>query len=260
MLANTFRTWKAPSPRYYADNERRLFTEHFPALDGLKFSRRIYGTRRRTRILAWASREGAHVRHRHLETSGRAGAGGLRLRLGGTALARRSRTCASPVRRRASTRLLDGHHRAFRRTERAVAEIARVLKPGDAQSSACRIDMTRSCGRSSPLCRPSACEDTAEVVAVRSGACSGRGPGGRRQTAIVFMPELAENGGTGMSCVVPALAGDGRAGSSVRLPRSPCLRSQARLLLATVVTRPAVRGAELADRGKVGRERSFQLA
>ena len=35
----------------------------------------------------------------------------------------------------------------FAETERAVAEMARVLKPGDAPSSACRIGTIRSCGR-----------------------------------------------------------------------------------------------------------------
>jgi len=53
---------EAASTRYYADNERRLFTEHFPALKGLSiFKTDLWDEARNTRILAWASRRGAHV-------------------------------------------------------------------------------------------------------------------------------------------------------------------------------------------------------
>jgi len=50
----------AASTRYYADNERRLFTEHFPPLEGLKILKTdLWDEAKNTRILAWASRQGA---------------------------------------------------------------------------------------------------------------------------------------------------------------------------------------------------------
>lgn len=53
----------AASTRYYAENERRLFAEHFPALEGLRiFKTDLWDEAKNTRILAWASRRGARVR------------------------------------------------------------------------------------------------------------------------------------------------------------------------------------------------------
>jgi SAM-dependent methyltransferase len=50
----------AVSTRYYSDNERRLFTEHFPSLAGLKILKTdLWDEAKNTRILAWASRQGA---------------------------------------------------------------------------------------------------------------------------------------------------------------------------------------------------------
>ena len=52
----------AASTRYYADNEQRLFTEHLAPLDGLKILKTdLWDEARNTRILAWASRHGAHA-------------------------------------------------------------------------------------------------------------------------------------------------------------------------------------------------------
>jgi len=52
----------AVSTRYYSDNERRLFTEHFPALEGLKILKTdLWDEAKNTRILAWASRQGARA-------------------------------------------------------------------------------------------------------------------------------------------------------------------------------------------------------
>ena len=52
----------AASTRYYADNEQRLFTEHFPPLEGLKILKTdLWDEAKNTRILAWASRQGAHA-------------------------------------------------------------------------------------------------------------------------------------------------------------------------------------------------------
>ena len=50
----------AASTRYYADNERRLFTEHFGRLDGLRILKTdLWDEAKNTRILAWASERGA---------------------------------------------------------------------------------------------------------------------------------------------------------------------------------------------------------
>ena len=50
----------AASTRYYADNERRLFTEYFPALDGLRILKTdLWDEAKNTRILAWASGRGS---------------------------------------------------------------------------------------------------------------------------------------------------------------------------------------------------------
>ncbi len=52
----------AVSTRYYSDNERRLFTEHFPALDGLRILKTdLWDEAKNTRILAWAARRGARA-------------------------------------------------------------------------------------------------------------------------------------------------------------------------------------------------------
>jgi SAM-dependent methyltransferase len=52
----------AVSTRYYSDNERRLFTEHFPALEGLRILKTdLWDEAKNTRILAWASRQGARA-------------------------------------------------------------------------------------------------------------------------------------------------------------------------------------------------------
>ncbi|MEO7189513.1 MAG: methyltransferase domain-containing protein [Vicinamibacterales bacterium] len=52
----------AASTRYYADNERRLFTEHFPSLPGARILKTdLWDEAKNTRILAWASRQGAQT-------------------------------------------------------------------------------------------------------------------------------------------------------------------------------------------------------
>src|SRR5687768_538841 len=49
----------AVSTEYYTGNERRLFAEHFPRLDGLKILKTdLWDEAKNTRILAWASRRG----------------------------------------------------------------------------------------------------------------------------------------------------------------------------------------------------------
>lgn len=52
----------AASTRFYAQNERRLFAEHFPALAGLRVLKTdLWDEARNTRILVWAAQQGAHA-------------------------------------------------------------------------------------------------------------------------------------------------------------------------------------------------------
>src|SRR6185295_12919883 len=52
----------AASTRYYAENERRLFTEHFPALAGMRVLKTdLWDEAKNTRILAWAADRGARA-------------------------------------------------------------------------------------------------------------------------------------------------------------------------------------------------------
>jgi SAM-dependent methyltransferase len=52
----------AASTRYYAENEQRLFTEHLFPLDGLKVLKTdLWDEAKNTRILAWAGMQGARV-------------------------------------------------------------------------------------------------------------------------------------------------------------------------------------------------------
>jgi SAM-dependent methyltransferase len=52
----------AASTRYYAQNERRLFAEHFPGLEGLRILKTdLWDEAKNTRILAWAARQGARA-------------------------------------------------------------------------------------------------------------------------------------------------------------------------------------------------------
>src|SRR5687768_17289055 len=52
----------AASTRFYAENERRLFSEHFPSLEGLTILKTdLWDEAKNTRILAWASGQGARA-------------------------------------------------------------------------------------------------------------------------------------------------------------------------------------------------------
>lgn len=120
----------AVSTRYYADNERRLFAEHFPRLDGLRILKTdLWDEARNTRILAWASARGAQAYGIDISepTLAQARRGFLR---GGL------RSAVADVR---ALPFRDGSFDAiysmgtiehFDETEQAVAEMARVLKPG----------------------------------------------------------------------------------------------------------------------------------
>jgi SAM-dependent methyltransferase len=125
----------AVSTRYYADNEQRLFTEHFPALDGLRILKTdLWDEAKNTRILAWASRQGAHTFGIDIsrptvvqaQTAFDARPGG-RTTLHATVADVRDLPFAA-----ASFDAIYsmGTIEHFDETERAVAEIARVLKPG----------------------------------------------------------------------------------------------------------------------------------
>jgi SAM-dependent methyltransferase len=125
----------AASTRYYADNERRLFTEYFPPLEGLKILKTdLWDEAKNTRILAWASRQGARacgidisepivIQARAAFDTGP----GARRRLQGAVGDVRE----LPFRDASFDAIYSmGTIEHFDETERAVAEIARVLKPG----------------------------------------------------------------------------------------------------------------------------------
>jgi len=131
----------AASTRYYADNERRLFAEHFPPLEGLKILKTdLWDEAKNTRILVWAGHQGA--RAYGIDISGPI-----------IAQARASfepGPCAHqprPYRHGLLSAVADVRDLPFRdssfdavysmgtiehfdETERAVEEISRVLKPG----------------------------------------------------------------------------------------------------------------------------------
>ncbi len=121
---------EAASTRYYVENERRLFKEHLPDLEGLKiFKTDLWDEAKNTRILAWASRLGALPYGVDISaptvTQARA------------AFEKNTLRCAvSDVRelpfREASFDAVYsmGTIEHFDETEQAVLEIARVLKPG----------------------------------------------------------------------------------------------------------------------------------
>ncbi|HXG56045.1 MAG TPA: class I SAM-dependent methyltransferase [Vicinamibacterales bacterium] len=125
----------APSTRYYSENERRLFSEHFPPLDGLRILKTdLWDEAKNTRILAWASRNGARAYGvdisepplRQARAAFPAAGSGVHA----------LRAAVGDVR---DLPFLDASFDAiysmgtiehFDETERAVAEMARVLKPG----------------------------------------------------------------------------------------------------------------------------------
>lgn len=120
----------AASTRYYAANERRLFAEHLPPLQGLRILKTdLWDEAKNTRILAWAGANGAR-------------AFGIDIAPPTVALAKSAfpigalRACVSDVRaipfRQASFDAIYsmGTIEHFAETEAAIREMARVLKPG----------------------------------------------------------------------------------------------------------------------------------
>ena len=125
----------AVSTRYYSDNERRLFTEHLPALGGLKILKTdLWDEAKNTRILAWASRQGARAYGVDISEptviQARAAfdtAAGARHHLLGAVGDVRD----LPFRDASFDAIYSmGTIEHFDETERAVAEMARVLRPG----------------------------------------------------------------------------------------------------------------------------------
>jgi SAM-dependent methyltransferase len=124
----------ASSTRYYSDNERRLFREHFPPLEGLRILKTdLWDEAKNTRILAWASRQGARTYgidiSEPIVTQARAA----------FETGPRARPLQSAVGDVRDLPFRDGSFDAiysmgtiehFADTERAVVEMARVLKPG----------------------------------------------------------------------------------------------------------------------------------
>jgi SAM-dependent methyltransferase len=123
----------AASTRYYAENERRLFTEHFPALEGLRILKTdLWDEAKNTRILAWASRQGARaygvdISEPTVIQARPAFDQGPGARLQGAVGDVRE----LPFRDASFDAIYSmGTIEHFDETERAVEEMARVLKPG----------------------------------------------------------------------------------------------------------------------------------
>lgn len=120
----------AASTRYYADNEQRLFTEHFPALGGLRILKTdLWDEARNTRILAWASARGARAYGIDIspptvrQARGAFDQGALRCAV--------SDVRALPFRDASFDAIYSmGTIEHFDETEQAVREMTRVLKPG----------------------------------------------------------------------------------------------------------------------------------
>jgi SAM-dependent methyltransferase len=122
----------AASTRYYAENEQRLLTEHFPALDGLAMLKTdLWDEAKNTRILAWASRQGARaygvdISEPTVRTARRAFDSSSQPLRGAVGDVRNL-----PFRDARFDAIYSmGTIEHFDETERAVEEIARVLKPG----------------------------------------------------------------------------------------------------------------------------------
>jgi SAM-dependent methyltransferase len=128
----------AASTRYYADNERRLFTEHFPPLEGLKILKTdLWDEAKNTRILVWASRQGARA---HGIDISQPIVNQARAAFDTGPGARNCPQCLQcvigdvrelPFRDASYDAIYSmGTIEHFDETERAIEEIARVLKPG----------------------------------------------------------------------------------------------------------------------------------
>lgn len=122
----------AASTEYYAENERRLFAEHFPPLEGLKILKTdLWDEAKNTRILAWASGRGAHaygidISKPTVIQAGAAFASGPGALQGAVGDVRDLPFCDDSFDAIYSMGTIEH----FDETARAVDEMARVLKPG----------------------------------------------------------------------------------------------------------------------------------
>jgi SAM-dependent methyltransferase len=124
----------AASTRYYAQNEQRLFTEHFSPLEGRSILKTdLWDEARNTRILVWARAHGARAFGVDISMPT------VRLAASAFSSAGLDRGLAAAVGDVRDLPFADGSFDAiysmgtiehFAETERAIAEMARVLKPG----------------------------------------------------------------------------------------------------------------------------------
>jgi SAM-dependent methyltransferase len=122
----------AASTRYYAENERRLFTEHFPALDGLRVMKTdLWDEAKNTRILTWAAAQGARVFGIDISEPTLRQAEATFVAAGVPLRAAAADVRAIPFRDGSFDAVYSmGTIEHFAETEQAVGEIARVLAPG----------------------------------------------------------------------------------------------------------------------------------
>lgn len=124
----------ASSTRYYADNEQRLFTDHFPPLEGLSILKTdLWDEARNTRILVWAHAHGARAFGVDISMPT------VRLAAGAFRAAGLDGGLSAAVGDVRDLPFADGSFDAiysmgtiehFADTEGAIAEMTRVLKPG----------------------------------------------------------------------------------------------------------------------------------
>ena len=122
----------AASTRYYAANEQRLFTEHFPPLEGLRILKTdLWDEAKNTRILGWAAHRGARAYGIDISEPTVRQAGAAFTRDSGPLRAAAADVRALPFRDASFDLIYSmGTIEHFDETEQAVREMARVLKPG----------------------------------------------------------------------------------------------------------------------------------
>jgi SAM-dependent methyltransferase len=122
----------AASTRYYADNEQRLFAEHFPPLAGLRILKTdLWDEAKNTRILSWAAHRGARAFGIDISEPTVMQARAAFTRESGPLRAAAADVRALPFRDASFDAIYSmGTIEHFDETELAVRELARVLKPG----------------------------------------------------------------------------------------------------------------------------------
>lgn len=120
----------AASTAYYAANERRLFEEHLPGLDGIRLLKTdLWDEAKNTRILVWASEQGA--RAYGIDISPPTVVQAVRAFAPGALRACVSDVRSIPFQESSFDAIYSmGTIEHFAETETAIAEMARVLKPG----------------------------------------------------------------------------------------------------------------------------------